>query len=89
MLFLIIRLVIALNGDTDAFLYGVPDSVQTTFALSLVILPLAALLVLFSTRQWAQNQGSLGARINYCFVVLASLVLMVEYWFWNIFGFFF
>jgi hypothetical protein len=89
MLFLTIRLVIALTGDTDAFLYGVPESVQTTFALSLLMIPLAFVLVVFSARQWSNQHDTLGTRLRYCLVVLASLILVVEYWFWNILNFFF
>jgi len=89
MLALLVRLVIALTGDTDQFLYGIPDSVEMTFLLALAIIPLSAFMLFLSSRQWAQGRGSVSDRLKYGLIVLSSLVFIVQFWFWNILGYYF
>jgi len=88
-LVLLVRLVITLTGNTDQFLYGVPDSVEITFLLALAAIPLSALMVFLCSRQWTQGQGSVSERIHYGLVVFSSLIFVGQFWFWNILTYYF
>lgn len=84
MMFFIYRLVEALVGSTDEFLYGIPDSIDFVFRLILVFCVLALVILWRAGQQWRLNKGALAGRVNYLLLILAMSLFLYLNWFWNI-----
>lgn len=74
MLYLLIQLALALMGDVEEFLYGVPPEVHRHLLLLSANLLLGALVVMLAMMQWLFHQGSTGSRLRYDVVAAAALV---------------
>ena len=70
-------------SDTDAFLFGIPDYVQTLLRFSWVIAGLSVVVFLFSVQQWISGHGTAASRWRYTLFALGGLINLWSLIYWN------
>ncbi|MFT5211813.1 MAG: CubicO group peptidase (beta-lactamase class C family), partial [Flavobacterium sp.] len=80
MIFLIYRLAMALVGDRNDFLYGIPESIAVVFRFTLVFSLLALVILWRAGQQWVLNKGTLLGRANYTLLALAICFFLYLNW---------
>jgi hypothetical protein len=83
---LLIGLAVALMTiDPNEFNFGVPAAIKILLSIPWVLLFMTPALLLFGGMIWKRGESSLGGRVYYSLVTLASLLLIPFLLYWNLF----
>ncbi len=83
----IVLLVLVLEGDTSAFLYGFPLSFRLLMSLPIIVAVLTVVAVGLTGLAWRNNYWGLWGRLHYTLVTLALVGFLLFANLWNLLGF--
>ncbi len=69
--------------DNDAFVFGIPDYVQTLLSFAWAIAVLSVVVLLFSIQQWISGHGTFASRTRYSFFAFAGMINLWLLIYWN------
>lgn len=75
------------EGNGEAVVYGMSDSVKAALVLPLVSAALTVLMVFHTMVVWAERESGIWSRLWYTLLCLLSVTLLWQLFYWNLLGF--
>ena len=75
------------NGNGEAIVFGIADSIRGLLILPLITILLTLLMVFFTFGMWRQGESGIWSRLWYSLLTLLAVSFLWQLWFWNLLGF--